>query len=437
MRCLLILIICSMFASVGCTNAQESAPVSIVVTADIQPSEGLLTGSSALWPWWRGPGRDNIAPADQDPPTKWSESENILWRIDLPGAGHATPCMLDNAFLLPTGDKEKETISILCYSRETGRPVWKTEVHQGEFPKLHKDNSYASATIACDGELAFFPYQTIDEVRLVAVDLAGNIKWDKRVGHCTMYHGYSASPALYGDKVIVATGSREEPKMAAFDRKTGETIWSVDTSDSNESYASPLVLNVAGRDQLLLIGPVKTRGYDPANGELLWECDGPAEYNSATPVASADTVFACGGYPQRSLLAVKADGSGDVTESRRVWHLDAKRPRMGYVPTHLYHDGLLYGMTDEGDMHCFDAETGEIYWTHRTNADFYSSPVLVGDRLYVFDREGKGYIFRTGKTLELIAENELAAGAFATPVILDGKIYLRSLDDFYCIGKSE
>jgi len=266
----------------------------------------------------------------------------------------------------------------------------------------------------------------------VAIDLEGKIAWDKEVGHCTMYHGFSGSPTLYGNVVIVATGSRVDPVIAAFERSTGEMAWKIDTPDPNESYASLMAVNVAGRDQLLLIGPVKTRSYDPKNGKPLWECEGPAEYNSATPVVSDDTVFSWGGYPKRSQLAVKADGSGAVDA---IWRLDGSRPKMGYVPTNLYHEGLLYGVTDEGYMRCYDAATGEIYWEHDTEAPFYSSPVLVDDRLYVFDRDGKGYIYRTGKTLEVIAENELDAGVFATPVILDGRIYLRTLDDFYCIEK--
>jgi len=188
---------------------------------------------------------------------------------------------------------------------------------------------------------------------------------------------------------------------------------------------------VAGRVQVVVIGGKKTSSYDPANGALLWRCDGPADYCAATVAFDKDTVYATGGYPQKGLLAIRADGSGDVTKTHLRWKSDRKA---GYVPSPLLHKGLLYAVSDKGLMRCYDTTKGNVVWEHAAKAPFYSSPVLVGDRIYVFDREGKGYVLKTGRQFALLATNELPAGAFATPVILDGRIYLRTLKDFYCLG---
>ena len=200
----------------------------------------------------------------------------------------------------------------------------------------------------------------------------------------------------------------------------------------DESYASPLVARVAGRDQLLIIGPDRTRSYDPNSGAPLWACDGPAKYNTATPAFAGDMVYATGGYPEKALLGIRADGSGDVTATHRVFKSDEGA---GYVPSPLVHDGLIYAVSDKGLMRCYDAATGAVVWERDLAAPFYSSPVLVGKRVYVFDRKGKGYVLAAGREFQLLATNSLSDGAFATPVILDGRIYLRSMGDFYCLGE--
>jgi len=396
------------------------------------PGSGRGEAPSANdWPWWRGPGLNNHAAADQNPPLQWSETENVLWRVDLAGEGHATPCVLGNRIFLPAGDAKTKSIWLLCLDRATGKTLWQAEVYQGPFPKIHANNSPASATPACDGIRVYFPYQGEKAVRMAALDLAGNVLWNKTVGAYKSIQGYSASPALYKSWVIAPVDGSLGNHLAALRRDTGEVAWRTPLPKGLENYASPLAVHVAGRDQVVVIGGKKTSSYDPANGALLWRCDGPADYCAATVAFDKDTVYATGGYPQKGLLAIRADGSGDVTKTHLRWKSDRKA---GYVPSPLLHKGLLYAVSDKGLMRCYDTTKGNVVWEHAAKAPFYSSPVLVGDRIYVFDREGKGYVLKTGRQFALLATNELPAGAFATPVILDGRIYLRTLKDFYCLG---
>ncbi len=384
------------------------------------------------WPWWRGPKGGNVCVASQNPPMKWSETENILWQVELPGAGHATPCIYGNRIFLPWGDKKQQTIRMLCLNFKTGEKIWQREVYQGEMPKIHGNNSHASSMPAFDSEKIYFPYQTDKEVRMVALDREGEIVWDELLSPYTSIQGFSASPAFYRSAVIVATDGKENNKLTALHRKTGQVIWQTDVPADHESYASAIVVRVANRQQVILVGPDHIRSYDPDTGNHLWEFDGPAQCYVAVAAADDKMIFATGGFPDKALLAIRADGSGNVTDTHLVWTSDDKA---GYVPSPLLHDGLLYAVNDKGLFRCYDAANGDILWDEQLDGNFYSSPVLVADRIYVFNRTGKGFVLKAGKKYELLAENELPHGVFATPVICRGRIFLRTLKTFYCLAE--
>ena len=424
----LVMVMSATLLAIAAVAAEEAPDLTSVDGWDNLPPAVPATGD---WPWWRGPSLDNHAATGQQPPLKWSATENVLWRVDLPGKGHATPCIVGKRIFVTTGDRKLQSISLLCLDRDSGKKLWQTEIFHGVLPKIHPDNSYASATPACDGERVFIPYQTADAVGLAALDLEGKLVWNQTVAPYKSIQGHSSSPAIHKSLVIVATDGSLGNKLTALHRKTGAVVWRSSLTAGLESYASPLVVRVAGRDQAILIGGKKTHSFDPNNGKLLWICDGPADFCAATAAFNQDTVFSSGGYPEKGLLAIRADGAGDVTQSLLRWKSDAKA---GYVPSPLLHDGLLYAVSDNGLMRCYEADGGQIVWEHALKAPFYSSPVLVGDRIYLFDRNALGYVIKTGRKFELLATSELPDGVFATPVVLDNRIYLRTLSDFYCLG---
>ncbi len=340
---------------------------------DVAPAAGWdnlppATAGTENWPWWRGPALDNHAPA-RNPPLNWSEQKNVRWRLQLPGGGHATPCIRGDRIFLPAGDPELKVVWMLCFDRATGRKLWQTEVYRGPLAKIHNDNSLASATPACDGERVYFPYQTADTISLAALDLDGKVVWNKPVAPYKSIQGYSASPALYHSAVIIAVDGSVGNRLTAFHRQTGEVVWCATMRKVVENYASPLVARVAGRDQVLLAGGLTTRSYDPNNGKLLWECNGPADFCVATVAFDQDTVYATGGYPKNALLAIRADGAGDVTASHVRWKGDSKA---GYVPSPMLNGGLLYAVNDSGLMRCYDAATGQVVW--RTSSRPSSTP---------------------------------------------------------------
>ncbi len=382
-----------------------------------------------------GEGRSWMALRTQGVPLEFSANKNVIWSVDIPGRGHASPTLWGERVFLATADDAKQEQYLLAFDRKTGKELWKRLCHQGGFMKTsHRQNSHASATPACDGERVFMPFIHQRGLWVTATDLDGNIIWQSRAADYDAIYGFGSSPAIHGSLVIVAGDNDQIGSfMAALHRKTGEIVWRMERPKI-DTYGTPIVPKVAGRDQLLIGGCGYLMSYEPNTGELLWKCEGPTAETTANTVAFNDThVFVSGGYPKPYILmSVRADGSGDVTLTHREWSVSRQMP---YVPSPLLHEGLLYIADDWGIGSCVDSRTGKFVWTKRLGGDFTSSPVLCGDRIYAANEAGVVYVFKTGRKFELLAQNDMQDGIMATPTLAGGRIYLRTLRKLYCIGK--
>jgi outer membrane protein assembly factor BamB len=415
---------------------------SVVVTDGLSAQE-TRSGSKADavrfaaddWPWWRGPTRDGVARADQQPPLKWSETENIVWKTAVPGRGHGSPTVVGNQVFLATADYENEIQSVLSFDRRTGTQMWQTEIHRGEFEKKgNKKSSLASATVACDGERLFINFLHAGAIYTTALDLAGNQLWQRKITDYVEHQGYGSSPTVYRSLVLVSADNKGGGALAALERATGEIVWRHERPKL-PNYTSPIVLNVAGREQLLFTGCDMVSSFDPLSGSKLWEMPGATTECVTSTVTDGQLVFTSGGYPKNHLSAVRADGSGKL-----VWENNSRV----YVPSLLIRDGYLYGVLDAGTATCWKADTGKEQWKSRLGGTFSSSPVLVGDRIFVTNEEGKTFIYKANPAaFELIAENSVGEDVYATPTICGSRIYLRVArvtdgqrrETLYCIGK--
>lgn len=444
------LLACACGKPVPTTNAGPATTPVIATdpTSGASPLLAMLPQTDENdWPWWRGPGLDNRA-VEQDVPLTWSdvqqkedgetegEAENIVWKSAISGRGLSSPSLWGEQIFLTTADEEQGTVHLLCYDRISGNLRWDRMLHEGGLLTTHTKNSQASQTPACDGSMVYVPHVVKHDgqsgVWVSAVDLAGEIVWQTKAGDFTSLHGYGASPVLYGSLVIVAGDNGKSGFLAAIERSSGKVRWRVDRK-KDYSFATPTVAHVAGRDQLLLHGTLMVVSYDPQTGEEMWRCNGLSVSAANTMVADNERVYASGGWPEKVLLAIRADGSGDVTETHVEWKTD--RTKICYVPSMLLHDGLLYGINDDGIGHCYEAATGDVVWKERVPGNFSASPTLVGDRLYIPNEAGKMYVLKAGREFEILAENDLGDGGFATPVIVGGRIYLRTDHHLYCIGQ--
>jgi outer membrane protein assembly factor BamB len=399
---------------------------------------GLLAADGAKpspndWPWWRGPSGDGVS-TDTRVVTEWSKTKNVVWKTAVPGRGHSSPVLWGARVFLTTADEGSQTQSVLALDRNTGKTLWTTVAHKGGLMNKHGKNSHASATSACDGERVYSVFINSDALHVTATSLDGKILWQSSPGPFRSEHGYGSSPVLYKSLVIVNGDNLSGCFIAALDRKTGKQVWKTPrkTTGRHGSYATPIVAKVAGRTQLLLHGMETMSSYDPDTGKLLWSCAGPTEVTACTVAFNDKLVFASGGYPDKEILAIRPDGSGDVTKTHVAWR---SRKGVTYVPSPLYHDGHLYVVNDGGVTSCFAADTGDQVWQERLEGSFSASPVLAGGNFYVTNEAGRTFVFKAGPKFQLIAQNDLADGGFATPAIVGGQIFLRTEHNLLCIGQ--
>jgi outer membrane protein assembly factor BamB len=386
------------------------------------------------WPWWRGPTFDGKS-REQKAPTRWSPTENIAWKTEVPGRGHSSPVLWGKRIFLTSADEKKQQQLILAFDRATGKQLWSVTAHEGGFTRKYPKNSHASATQACDGERLFSVFINRTGLFVTATDLDGKELWKVEAGSFQSEHGYGSSPVLFGSLVIVNGDNPKGCFLAALDRATGKVVWRTErtTTGVHGSYASPIVATLAGKPQLLLAGMHDTSSYEPLTGKLIWSCTGPAEVTANTVAFSDNMVFSSGGFPEKELLAIKADGKGDVTKTQVAWQKSGQP--VTYVPSPLYHDGRLYVVNDNGIATCFQAADGKQLWQERLDGNFSSSPVLAGDLIYVTNEAGKTFVLKAGPKFERVAVNDLDDGGFATPTICGGQIFLRSSHYLWCIGK--
>jgi len=386
------------------------------------------------WPWWRGPHRDGIAAANQTVPLVWNETENVLWKAPIPGRGHGSPTIVGDRVFIATADVKEGVQSVLAIDRNTGKQLWQTHVHRGTLDtKGNGKSSLASSSVACDGHRIYINFLHSGAVYTTALTIDGKQLWQTKITDFVIHQGFGSSPALYQSLVIVSADNKGTGAIAALDRATGKVVWKVERP-AVPNYTSPIIFNVAGKEQLVLTGCDLVTSLEPATGKTLWEIKGSTTECVTSTVTDGKRFFTSGGYPKNHMSAVSADGSGKIE-----WE-NASRV---YVPSLIARDGYLYGVLDAGVAVCWESSTGKEVWKQRLGGTFSASPVLVGDLLFAIDEAGKTSIFKaTPKAYESAGENQLGDEAFATPTICGNRIYLRVAttkdgarqESLYCIG---
>jgi len=429
MRSILALLVLTLL-SAGCFSKVEE--ISYDSARSGLPELPAVEVAPDDWPWWRGPNRNGHARGAM-PPLDWSEQEKVLWSVDVPGRGHASPILWGERVFVATADRAAQTQSLVAYERATGDQLWNTVVHSGDLPPIHSKNSHASATPACDGERVFTVFAQNGAVRVTALDLEGEILWQTEAGPFGARHGYGSSPCIYRSTVIVAGENEGASFLAALHRETGDIVWRV-SRQRGGSYGTPIVLDVAGREQLLISGKEQVSSYDPETGALLWYCDGPAEVTANTCAAAGDYVIASGGYGGQAVMCIKADGRGDVTSSHIVW----EHKKKAYVPSPLIVGEHVFVVHDDGIATCFDLDSGDEVWQKRLGGSFSSSPVVIDDAIVAANERGTAYVFQAAGKYKSLGKNSVGGDRIlSTPTICGGRIYLRTESALFCIGETE
>lgn len=391
-----------------------------------------LSASAANWPQWRGPNGDGIS-LETNVPVKWSATENIVWRTLVPGEGHSSPVVWQDSVFLTTALSNSQDRLLLRFDARTGKILWQRTVVTAAVEAMHRENSPASSTPVTDGELVFTSFQNGKRADLQAYDFAGRQIWSLQPLEFTGEHGYSYTPLLYRDLLIFDCRQEGEAALLALDKRTGKVRWRVEPAKRRISHITPLLITAGGRTQVIVSGSDETRSVNPDTGETWWSCRGPSDVAVAGLSYGDGVVMATAGYPNRTRMAVRVDGNGDVTDTHVAWKL---RRQATYVPSPVYYAGHFYSILDDGLLFCFNAQTGDTVWEHRLEGRYRSSLVLADGNIYTTNDKGVTTVFRaTTKGFESVAVNELGEFCYTTPAIAGGRMYLRTGNHLYCLAK--
>ncbi len=395
---------------------------------------------AANWAQWRGPSQNGVA-IGTGYPTKWSSTENIAWKVALPGRGASTPVVWGEHIFLTCGVDEQNMA--FGFDR-AGNKLWQTAIGK-ELPGKHKKGSGSNPSAVTDGQHVFVYFKSGD---LACLDFAGQIIWQTVLAYDpeSLWWDLGTSPVLTNEHVVVAVMITGPSYVIALDKATGKQVWKQERNlpapvEAAQSYSTPVVwTDASGTETIIVLGADYVTAHDARQGRELWRVGslnpGQDGYfrSISSPVMSQDIVIAP--YARgKTITAIRLGGSGDVTKSHVLW---TKEGLGADVPTPIASDGKVYVSTDGGEIACLDIETGSELWRYeveRNRNKFSSSPILADGKLYLTREDGATFVLQPGEKRQLLASNSLDEFTVATPVFVDGQILLRTFDHLYCIGK--
>ena len=409
------------------------------------------------WPQWRGPNATGVS-TTADPPMTWSETENILWKVEVPGRGSSSPVVWgDHLFVTsavpvgvtgaaqhePRGGLRQRGVHqfvVMAIDRATGRTVWeRVATEQEPHEAGHNDNSsWASSSPVTNGEHVFAYFESFG---LYAYDMDGTLVWQKDLGDKRMRNefGEGSTPVLHGNTLIVVWDHLNgDSWVAALDARDGSELWRA-PRDEIDTWATPLVMDVDGRAQVIVPAMERVRSYDLEDGRVVWESDGLTMNAIPSPVAEDGIAYLMSGFRGNDLKAIRVAGaSGNIDDTDAIlWTLNRDTP---YVPSPVLYDGILYFLkSNSGILSAFDAQSGTPHYTlQRLDGvpNVFASPVGAQGRVYVPGRDGTTLVIRSGPTYEVLASNTLDDGFDASPALVDNVMYLRGYSNLYAIAEN-
>lgn len=400
------------------------------------------------WPAWRGPNGDGVS-SESAPPVLWSPTDHIAWKTVIPGNGHSSPIIWNNRVFLTSFLPDTNERVLICLDRRTGEITFQRTVIQAAPESIHRLNSRASGTPTTDGKRIFVTFMrptgnevlapnvssnrmiTAGKMVVAAYSLEGERLWQTEPGDFISAHGYNACPVLYKDLLIVNGDHDGDAYIVALEQQTGKERWRISRENKTRSYVTPIIRNIAGRTQMVLSGSLSVVSYVPDTGEKIWSIDGPTEQFVASMVDNGEYVFVTGGYPERHLLAIRPDGTGNVTDTHIAWR--TKRGA-GYVPSPIVVGPYLLLVADSGIASCFDARSGKRHWMERLPGGHSASPIAADGKVYFVSDQGVTTIIDPQPTFTILAQNDIDERVSASPALSQGNLFLRGERHLFCIG---
>ena len=394
-----------------------------------------LSSLAADWPQFRGPLGNGIS-TEKNLPIQWSETKNVAWKQDLPGKAWSSPALVKGRLYLTTAVQADGKLSqrALCLNAKDGQIVWNTEIFSREAasaPGIHGKNSHASPTPLVDNGRMYVHF---GHQGTACLDLDGKIIWKSEELAFPPVHGNGNSPVLVDGLLIFSCDGASSPFVAALDAKSGEVRWKfARESDSAKrfAFATCEVITVGGKKQVISPGAGVVNALDPASGKEIWHVNYDGYSVIPRPVFGQGLIFMSTGYDSPSMLAIRPDGHGDVTDTHVEWTQKKGAP---HTPSPLLIGSELYLVSDGGIATCLDAKTGDVHWSERVGGNFSASPVFADGKIYLQDEAGKGTVLKVGKKFQRPGENGFSEKTLASYCVGDGAIFVRTEERLYKVA---
>jgi len=393
------------------------------------------------WPQFLGPSGSAIS--SDKVPERWSATENLAWKVDLPGAGSSSPIVVGDRILVTCFSQEGDSLTrfVVCFNKQTGEKNWTKEFpvdyREDAYSGYIQEHGYASSTPVSDGKNLFVFF---GKGGVHALDLSGKILWSVNVGKESSQHRWgSGSSLLLFENSVIVNAAEESQAIVALDKADGKELWRQEAGMLEQSYGTPRLVKLPNQKQELVVCvPGEIWALNPITGKLNWYAENLMTGNvSPSVIVKEDTIYGFGGYRSSGSVSVRAGGDGDVTKSHVNWTGRAS----SYIATPLLHEDQFYWIDDKGLANSTNAKNGEEVYRKRvsglTGRPVYSSPVLIGGKIYVVTRRGGTIVYSPGDEFEPLAVNKIAGDDSdfnASPAVSDSKLYLRSNQALYCIG---
>lgn len=405
---------------------------------------GLLSGASAEnWPCFRGPTRQGIS-TETGLPLKWSETENVRWKTEIPGESWSSPIVWADQVFVTTATDNGQTCRVLSLDAKSGKILWNKEVFQQVPRRKEGRNTYATPTPATDGERV---YACFGDGSFAALTLAGDLVWTNRDFKFYGQHGLGSSPILHRDLLIMArdgSSDGENKKLGwqepwdqsyvlALDTKTGRERWKGRRGLSRISHGVPNIREYDGRAEVISEAGDVVQGFDVETGERLWSSEVIGEGKVPSMVLGDGLVFTSGGWGGKDTIkAFRPSGKGELKEKNLVWEQKKGMPK---VPSMLFVKPHLFAITDGGVATCMKADTGEMLWQERVGGNFSASPVGAEGRIYLTSDEGVTTVIQAAPEFKVLATNPLGEKLQASMAVSGKRIFIRTEKKLYCVGE--
>lgn len=424
-----------------------------------------VTLDAQNWPQWRGPAASGVS-SEARLPERWSDTDNIAWKTKLRGLGISSPIVWGDLVFVtsqagsgevrpgprlvqsgnpldagekplgsgPTSGDSRVTFLVSALDRRSGRAVWEfAHPAEGPLPSVHEKHNLASPSPATDGERVYAWFGT---GQIVAVDLAGKLVWKKHLGATygpfEINWGHGSSPVVYKNRLILLCYHEKGSYLLSLDSKTGNVQWKADAAPGVTSYSTPLVVEVGDRAEIIVNSSVGVSGHDVATGARRWYIEEPNRFPIPTPTLNDGIIYMSRGYRSSPFMAVRPGGEGNVASSHVPWKVATGAP---YISSLVYYDGLIYMTGDVGVLTVTDAKTGERVYQERVGGVYTASPVAGDGKVYLASEDGETVVLSAGRTPKILSRNRLTARQLASPAIASGRLFIRSDDALFAIGK--